>query len=220
MYEKNTALNPESEATTGEKTMPENSLTSGDSAGRDGKDLTKATGENGCDADSSESFESLIKGRYKKEFSEKVQDIINKRFKENKTREETESRQKAADEKLGDKKLLKDAAELVAMGFTDFRLEKELENPTFKALISGGLDLQTAYKATHFDEIMDNSIEYGATLAAKELADSIRFKVARPFENGLSKSGGFAPSKGAAGLTPEKRRELAKKALMGENISF
>ncbi len=196
----------------------------------------EVTGENSdCDAGSTETFEDLIKGRYKKEFADKVQEIINKRFKENKVAKAKENQssegnqkddkskptlQTSSKEDATETELAKQSAELVAMGFKNFELEKEMENPTFKALVNGGLDLQTAYKAVHFDEIMDGSALYGATLGAKRLADSIRFKVGRPAENGLSSKGGYAPGQGVSGLTAEKRRELAKKSLMGESVSF
>ena len=236
---KNTETNsenlvPEVLDDTAKRTTPETTLDiGGGTEGNHQDNLTAVTGENkDCDADSKLEFESLIKGKFKKEFAGKVQEIINKRFKENKTKELEKAYTPKAEEKEPDpqkansaketdnSKLVAEAAELIAMGYKDFNLEKELLNPTFKALITGGVDMQTAYKALHFDEIMDGSVAYGATLAAKQMADSIRFKVGRPTENGLSQRVGYAPHSGAAGLTPEKRRELAKKALMGDQISF
>ena len=149
-------------------------------------------------------FEELIKGPYKEAFSAKVQSIINKRFKEQKTNEAKANSNAASPTN----------SELQAPDV------KTITDSTLKTLIEAGIDAETAYKVLHLDEMLDNSMRYGASVAAKQLADSIRIKGMRPKENGLNSQGGFTAHKGAAGLTPEKRRELAKKALMGEQIGF
>lgn len=190
------------------------------------------TGEKlGCDADSEE-FERLIKGPYKEAFAARVQGIINKRFKEIKKSEASAEGEKkvksivqpksdeASSDKADNTALSLRAAEIVAMGYTDFDLEKELENPTFKALLDGGVDMLTAYQTLHIDQIMDGSVKYGAEAAAKQMADSIRFKAGRPSENGLNTTSGYGTRGAVSSLTPKKRRELARKALMGEKITF
>ncbi len=196
------------------------------------QNISNLSGENeGCAADSKKEFETLIKGKYKEAFDERVQSIINKRFKEIKKSEaKAEKRPSAPASKEGlspteikankDTDYALEAAEIVAMGYKDFHLEKEMENPTFKALLDGGVDLLTAYQALHIDEIMDTSVRFGAEKAAKQMADSIRFKVARPSENGLYDRTGFGTRKGVSSLTPKQRRELARRALMGENVGF
>lgn len=190
------------------------------------------TGEKlGCDADSEE-FERLIKGPYKEAFAARVQGIINKRFKEIKKSEASAEGEKevkaiaqpetkeASPDKTDNTALSLRAAEIVAMGYTDFNLEKELENPTFKALLDGGVDMLTAYQTLHIDQIMDGSMKYGAETAAKQMADSIRFKAGRPGENGLITNSGYGTRGAVSSLTPKKRKELARKALMGEKITF
>lgn len=185
----------------------------------------------GCAADS-QRFDELIKGPYKEAFAAKVQGIINKRFKELKTKQaeaesaaenrgtSNETRQTSSGTEADAPEHTASDLPPTAAEYEGIHLAEELKNPTFAALIHGGVDVQTAYNAIHFDEIMDGSVRYGASMAAKQLADSIRFKASRPAENGLSDRGGFAARRGAAGLTPEKRRELARKALMGEEIGF
>lgn len=152
-------------------------------------------------------FEQLIKGKYKDAFTSKVQGIINKRFKE-----EKQNKQKA-EENIGELSLTE------PKGVKNTDKQNQLHS-AFNSLINAGVDEETAYKVLHLDEMMEASMQYGASIAAKQLADSIRLKGRRPTENGLKSQGGFAPHKGAAGLTPEKRRELAEKALMGEHIGF
>ena len=194
------------------------------------------TGEKiSCDADSNDEFEKLIKGQYKEAFDKRVQSIINKRFKEIKKAESANTQkvntvtlesEKDADQSqiLPNPKKEAEyslrASEIVAMGYKDFELSKEISNPIFKALLDGGVDMLTAYQALHIDEIMDRSIRFGAEKAAKQMADSIRFKVGRPSENGLFDVSGFGTRKGVSGLSPKQRKELARKALMGEDVSF
>lgn len=192
-----------------------------------------------CVAGSKEEFEKLIKGPYKEAFGSRVQEIINQRFKEKKMSESKKSdkdndaagfdestTKNTVKEKDGndispnDPVLNAKAAELVAMGYKKFNLSDELKNPKFKALLNGGIDMLTAYQVIHFEEIMDSSIRFGAETAAKQMADSIRFKVSRPGENGLFEGVGFGTRRDVSSLTRSKRRELARKAMMGEKISF
>jgi len=155
-------------------------------------------------------FEELIKGPYKDAFAKKVQSIINKRFKEQKVAES------------------KSTADCKTDNTTSTHTEKEAtadsdakasDDSLYASLIEAGVDSETAYRVLHLDEIMDSSMRYGAELAAKQLTDSIRKKAARPFESALAQKGYSARST-ASSLTPEKRKELAKKALMGEQIGF
>ncbi len=168
--------------------------------------------ENLCPEESQARFEELIKGPYKEAFTAKVQGIINKRFKEEKSKEAKRSAAPSESE------IRVEAPNSIPSGTTEPIPEEE--NATFAALLEAGIDAEIAYRVLHFDEMMDASMRYGAQTAAKQLADSIRRKGKRPTENGTQTSGGLTPHRGAAGLTPQKRRELAQKALMGKPIGF
>ncbi len=154
-------------------------------------------------------FEELIKGPYKDAFAKKVQGIINKRFKEQKTAES-----KLAEQRESGK--MPDSTEKITQSGEQ---APEKSDSTYNSLIEAGVDPETAYRVLHLDEIMDSSMRYGAELAAKQLADSIRQKAARPSESALTPKG-YTAKTSVSTLTPEKRRELAKKALMGEQIGF
>ena len=154
-------------------------------------------------------FEELIKGPYKDAFAKKVQSIINKRFKEQKTAESKTAEGDNAVEK----------ADIPQKNNEKGGLGSEKADPTYQNLITAGVDPETAYRVLHLNEFMDSSMRYGAELAAKQLADSIRQKAARPMESALAQKG-YTAKASVSALTPEKRRELAKKALMGEQIGF
>ena len=154
-------------------------------------------------------FEELIKGPYKDAFAKKVQGIINKRFKEQKIAENKAANQSQGDDKAPDFENTPNGSESAV----------KKEKSTYDDLILAGVDPDTAYRVLHLDEIMDSSMRYGAELAAKQLTDSIRSKAARPHESALTGKG-YSAKLSASSLTPERRRELAKKALMGEQIGF
>lgn len=155
-------------------------------------------------------FEELIKGPYKAAFTKKVQGIINKRFKEQKMVENKEASSYQTEENLNinsDKESSSSSP------------ETKTTDSVYDSLIAAGIDSETAYRVLHLDEIMDSSMRYGAELAAKQLTDSLRKKSTRPYESALSQRG-YSAKTTASNLTPEKRKELAKKALMGEQIGF
>ena len=154
-------------------------------------------------------FEELIKGPYKDAFAKKVQSIINKRFKEQKNAENKSAQSKALENNA-------DANEKITQADDG---GNAADDPTYTSLIKAGVDPETAYRVLHLNEFMDSSMRYGAELAAKHLADSIRQKAARPSESALSQKG-YVAKTSVATLTPQKRKELAEKALMGEQIGF
>lgn len=176
------------------------------------------TDENSQVGNDEADFEQLIKGKYKDAFAKKVQAIINKRFKQTKLAEgsvETTSPQ-SVDEKGEKPAIFKDEK-----GKEKCLLNRnsEVDSEGLTALLEAGIDRQTALKVLHIDEIMEESARYGAQLAAKSIADGLKLKAARPNESALGQTG-FSARMGASNLTPERRRELAKKALMGEKIGF
>lgn len=154
-------------------------------------------------------FEELIKGPYKEAFAKKVQSIINKRFKE----------QKNAESKTAEGDKTEKESENPSKNNKNGDSEAEEGSPIYQNLITAGVDPETAYRVLHLNEFMDSSMRYGAELAAKQLADSIRQKAARPSEAALAQKG-YTAKVTVSTLTPEKRKELAKKALMGEQIGF
>lgn len=179
------------------------------------------------DADRND-FEALIKGRYKEAFSERVQKIIDGRFKE---MQQLKQQNQQLSEQLQQQKdaapLQPQAAEKTPVPETTAPTKNggdekaaPTKEETLAALIESGIDPDIAYAAVHFEKVMDGSVKYGAALAAKQITENIRTRSARPAENGLSGAAGIAVRRSVAGLTPDQRRELAKKSLMGEKVGF
>lgn len=152
-------------------------------------------------------FEELIKGPYKDAFSKKVQAIINKRFKEQKNAQSGTNQTQNEPLKAGSH---------IQNTPANKGDEKDIALDT---LLNAGIDYNTAYSVLHLDEILEDSAKRGAELAAKSITDGIRYKAARPTEAVVS-AGGYSAKSSVSALTPEKRRELAKKAMLGEKIGF
>lgn len=203
------------------------------------------TGENYSDAGDEKrkaEFEELIKGKYKKEFAERVKKIIDRRFKEvKKVNENTqmytaedkenlirrlvaenqylrrmqaeEAQNRSAQDKASK---LKAEAEETKKVYPDFDLKAQLENEQFVNLLKAGLGVKKAYEAANIDTILANNEKN----TEKMVVDSIRSKGVRPIENGSDTTGGIVLEKNISKLTKKERKELANRAAMGETIRF
>lgn len=102
--------------------------------------------------------------------------------------------------------LLKEEAELQKT-YPDFSLEKELSNNVFRKLIEAGLDMKTAFEATHLEDVLKKSKK-----------DEPKKK--RPVENGSVGTDSAIFKSGVYALSKKDRQELAKRAQKGEVIRF
>lgn len=100
--------------------------------------------------------------------------------------------------------------------YPDLNLESELENEDFVALIKAGVGVKQAYEVTHLNDILAKT----SKSTEKKVVDSIRAKGGRPIENGSDPTAGIIIGNDAAKLTKKQREEYARRAAMGERISF
>lgn len=101
--------------------------------------------------------------------------------------------------------LLKEEAELQKT-YPKFSLEKELSNDVFKKLIEAGLDMKSAFEATHLDDVL------------KKGKKTDEPKKKRPVENGSVGTDSAIFKSGVYALSKKDRQELAKRAQRGEII--
>lgn len=158
------------------------------------------------DADRTE-FEALIKGRFKEAFHEKVQRIIDGRFKEFKQLSKE------------NKNLQQQLQQVEALPSTAQNSPKNRPEPLTELLLKNGVSPSAAYAAACFESFL-NSPSAAQGENAAHLLERLQNRLLRPAENGLNKTTGMAVKKSVSGLSPTQRRELAKKALMGEKIGF
>lgn len=93
-----------------------------------------------------------------------------KNYEEREKREKTVKAQEAEAKRFYDS-LISQEQEM-AKKFEGFRLERELENPTFRAMVKVGASLEDAYFAVHREELMEKTVTDAknatlATVAAK-----------------------------------------------------
>lgn len=73
-------------------------------------------------------------------------------------------------------------AEKVKEIYADFDLRNECQNKQFLDLLSNNVDMVSAYRMVHFEEIMNNS----TTQAQQQVVNNIKARGQRPSENGLN----------------------------------
>lgn len=201
-------------------------------------------------------FENLIRGEYKQAFDERVQKIIDRRFREMRVLKEQAAKIKpvldALFEKYGEAdyekltallkaegartdgsdtdrrrhavmKVMKwraDADEILRM-YPGFSLENEMKNKAFANLLKAGVDMKTAYRAMHQDEILDSAVRYAAKQAHDQTMHQMRMHAARPGENGAGGRGGARMSPlSVSNMTRQEREEIERRCARGEKVYF
>lgn len=185
-----------------------------------------------------EAFDSLIKGRYKKEFDRRVQTILRERFKAGAAeREKLAALEPELETLRRDNDRLKQASaptedavrasfsrltaqtEEAKQTYPNLDLRQELRNPMFARLVVNGVDAKTAYEVAHREEILRGGMQYAAQQAARQVASAVQANAARPTENGL---GAGAPAtvqiSDPRSLTRQMRKELRERVRRGEKI--
>jgi len=114
---------------------------------------------------------------------------------------------------------INDSKELIE-SYPDFDLEKECQNPLFAKMLRAGIDLKSAYYATHHKDIIDMVTKKASQEASLKITDSIRARGIRPNENGMSGQSTAIIKTDVSKLTPKERAEIAKRVMSGEEISF
>ena len=105
-------------------------------------------------------------------------------------------------------------SEEIAKEYPDFDLDSEIENEKFVDLLRKGVDMKTAYQVAHLEDIM--SAKVNSSNDEERLLSQKR----RPVENGLSAQSPAIIKTDVSKLTPEQRALIAKRAAMGETITF
>lgn len=99
----------------------------------------------------------------------------------------------------------------------DFDLQAEINsNPDFLDLLKRGVNVEQAYKVLH----MNDFLEKATAQAEKSVTDNIRARGARPAENGAASKSAAIVKDDVHRLTKADRAEIARRAAMGETITF
>ncbi len=99
----------------------------------------------------------------------------------------------------------------------DFDLKTEIDsNPDFLGLLQRGVNVEQAYKVLHMNDFLSKA----TAQAEKTVTDNIRARGARPQENGAAAKSAVVVKDDVSKLTPADRAEIARRAAMGETITF
>ena len=104
--------------------------------------------------------------------------------------------------------------------YPNLNLDTEAKNPQFLRLLNSGVDVATAYKAIHMDELIPAAMQYTAKTVEQKLTNKIVANGARPTENGISSQGATVVKSDVSQLTKADRQEIIRRVARGENISF
>ena len=104
--------------------------------------------------------------------------------------------------------------------YPEFDMKTEIHNPEFKRLLETGIDVRTAYRVAHWDEIEQGVAQSAAQKAAKNVADTVIAGANRPAENGTAAQGAVSTKIDVSKLTDEQIMEYRRRARNGETITF
>ena len=113
-------------------------------------------------------------------------------------------------------KKLSSEAERLTSSFPGFDLKKELSDRRFASMVNSGLSIEEAFRAVHFDELMENAVNEAQNRAMKALSEFS----SRPDENG---SEGHAPAHTApdvGSLTGKGIRDILRRVEKGAKVKF
>lgn len=111
-------------------------------------------------------------------------------------------------------------AESMKAKYADFDLVTESQNPEFLAALKAGMSIEKAYRAVHYEELMQKEIAAASKSTEKAVVDNIRAKGTRPAENGVSSQSGIVFKSDPSKLSKKDRAEIARRVAQGEKISF
>lgn len=103
----------------------------------------------------------------------------------------------------------------------DFDFGAEIrENPLFGKMLCAGVPVNEAYRALHFENLVNRVGERQARKAGLAVVNSVRANGMRPVENGLNAQPATGIRTDINALSPEQINELFERAGRGERITF
>ena len=102
--------------------------------------------------------------------------------------------------------------------YPNLDLNVEAQNPQFLSLLNSGIDVKTAYKVLHDDEITTQLLQHQAKEMEQKLSNKIASGNARPAENGASGQSAAVIKTDPSKWTKADREEVRRRAARGERI--
>ena len=102
--------------------------------------------------------------------------------------------------------------------YPNLDMNVECQNETFRSLLKSGIDVKTAYKVLHDDEITTQLLQHQAKEVEQKLSNKIAAGSARPAENGASGQSAAVIKSDPSKWTRADREEVRRRAARGERI--
>lgn len=109
-------------------------------------------------------------------------------------------------------------SEAVKQTFPSFDFEAEIANDNFSSLLSKGIDVMTAYKVCHFDEIQAGTIEAAVHDTQRRVTEDIKARGNRPLENAAGTPAAVRGKLDVKNSTKAQREEWERRILAGEKL--
>ena len=103
-------------------------------------------------------------------------------------------------------------------GLDSFNLESEIQNPEFIKLLAGGISLESAYKAIHFDDMVGGAMAHTAATVKEKMANNIASRSGRPTENGVSSQSTSNFKTDVNKMTKADRAKIMREVQKGANV--
>ena len=108
--------------------------------------------------------------------------------------------------------------EAVRQMFPGFDFETELANDNFAGLLSKGIDVMTAYKVCHFDDIQAGTIEAAVHDTQRRVTEDIKARGTRPVENAAGTPAAVRGKLDIKNSTKAQRDDWERRILDGEKL--
>lgn len=103
-------------------------------------------------------------------------------------------------------------------GLDSFNLESEIQNPEFIKLLAGGISLESAYKAIHFDDMVGGAMAHTAATVKEKMANNIASRSGRPAENGVFSQSTSNFKTDVNKMTKADRAKIMREVQKGANV--
>ena len=169
-------------------------------------------------------FESLIKGKYKQQYDQRVQETLRKRLKNAKDAEDTLN---GLAQKYGI--TVEEIANLAKPAqmpldidearrfYPGLNMAQEMKNPQFKRLLESGVDVRTAFEVVHRDQIIPAAMQAAARAVERKLTGA---GVTRVAEGAMEKGAAAVVKTDVSAMTRQDRLDIIRRAQKGEKIRF
>lgn len=104
--------------------------------------------------------------------------------------------------------------------FPNLNLQQEVKNPVFAQMLGAGVDVATAYKAVHIDELATQLVQRSAQEAKASAAKAIQANRGRPRENGATAPKAATVKSDMTKLNAKDMDEIIRRAARGERIRW